>query len=90
MPRGALSPCGAGTLLAFGLPVPAMAQVAVYCVLGIAPIGWLLAECVLFALATFGNVGGARLTAFVLLRFLGTALDVGQHTTRKELFSQES
>lgn len=83
---------GAGTLLAFGLPVPAMAQVAVYCVLGIAPIGWLLAECVLFALAcsartdaaraaggvfalsTFGNVGGALLTTFVLLRFLGTAL----------------
>ena len=82
---------GAGTLLAFGLPVPAMAQVAVYCVLGIAPIGWLLAECVLFALAcsartdaaraaggvfalsTFGNVAGALLTTFVLLRFLGTA-----------------
>ena len=81
---------GAGTLLAFGLPVPAMAQVAVYCVLGIAPIGWLLAECVLFALAcsargdaaraaggvfalsTFGNVAGALLTTFVLLRFLGT------------------
>ena len=82
---------GAGTQLAFGLPVPAMAQVAVYSVLGIAPIGWLLAECVLFALAcsaradaaraaggvfalsTFGNVGGALLTTFVLLRFLGTA-----------------
>ena len=40
---------GAGTLLAFGLPVPAMAQVAVYSVAGIAPIGWLLAECVLLA-----------------------------------------
>ena len=58
---------------------------------GIAPIGWLLAECVLFALAcsarpdaaraaggvfalsTLGNVGGALLTTFVLLRFLGTA-----------------
>ena len=82
---------GAGTLLAFGLPVPEMAQVAVYSVLGIAPIGWLLAECVLlahacapgadpsrtaggvFALSTAGNVGGALLTTFVLLRFLGTA-----------------
>ena len=40
---------GAGTLLAFGLPVPEMAQVAVYSVTGIAPIGWLLAECVLLA-----------------------------------------
>ena len=68
-----------------------MAQVAIYSVLGIAPIGWLLAECVLFALAcsarvdearaaggvfalsTLGNVGGALLTTFVLLRFLGTA-----------------
>ena len=39
----------AGTLLAFGLPVPEMAQVAVYSVAGIAPIGWLLAECVLLA-----------------------------------------
>ena len=82
---------GAGTLLAFGLPVPEMAQVAVYSVLGIAPIGWLLAECVLlahacapgadpsrtaggvFAVSTAGNVGGALLTTFVLLRFLGTA-----------------
>ena len=36
-----------------------MAQVAVYCVL--APIGWLLAECGVFALSTFGNVGGALL-----------------------------
>ena len=40
---------GAGTLLASGLPVPEMAQVAVYSVAGIAPIGWLLAECVLLA-----------------------------------------
>ena len=40
---------GAGTLLAFGLPVPEMAKVAVYSVAGIAPIGWLLAECVLLA-----------------------------------------
>ena len=81
----------AGTLLAFGLPVPELAQVAVYALVGIAPIGWLLAECVLlahactrgvdpsrtaggvFALSTIGNVGGALLTTFVLLRFLGTA-----------------
>ena len=42
---------GAGTLLAFGLPVPEMAKVAVYSVVGIAPIGWLLAECVLLAQA---------------------------------------
>ena len=64
---------------------------AVYSVLGIAPVGWLLAECVLlahacapqrdaaetaggiFALSTAGNVIGALLTTFVLLRFLGTA-----------------
>ena len=87
---------GAGTLLAFGLPVPEMAQVAIYSVLGIAPVGWLLAECVLlahacapgaaspgadssrtaggvFALSTVGNVAGALLTTFLLLRFLGTA-----------------
>ena len=82
---------GAGTLLAFGLPVSEMAQVAVYSVVGIAPVGWLLAECVLlahacapgadpsrtaggvFALSTIGNVAGALLTTFVLLRFLGTA-----------------
>ena len=82
----------AGTLLAFGLPVPELAQVAVYSLVGIAPIGWLLAESVLlahacargidpsrtaggvFALSTIGNVGGALLTTFVLLRFLGTAV----------------
>ena len=81
----------AGTLLAFGLPVPELAQVAAYSLVGIAPIGWLLAESVLlahacarggdpsrtaggvFALSTVGNVGGALLTTFVLLRFLGTA-----------------
>ena len=81
----------AGTLLAFGLPVPELAQVAAYSLVGIAPIGWLLAECVLlahacargvdssrttggvFALSTVGNVAGALLTTFVLLRFLGTA-----------------
>ncbi len=80
-----------GTLLAFGLPVPEMAQVAVYSALGIAPVGWLLAECVLlahscargadasrtaggvFAVSTIGNVAGALLTTFVLLRFAGTA-----------------
>ncbi len=82
---------GAGTLLAFDLPGPEMARVAVYSVVGIAPVGWLLAECVLlahacapvadpsrtaggvFALSTVGNVSGALLTTFVLLRFLGTA-----------------
>ena len=68
-----------------------MAQVALYSVVGIAPVGWLLAECVLlahacvpgrdaaqtaggiFALSTVGNVLGALVTTFVLLRFLGTA-----------------
>ena len=82
---------GAGTLLAFSLPVPVMAQVAAYAVAGVAPVGWLLAECVLlahacapggdpsrkaggvFALSTAGNVAGALLTTFVLLRYLGTA-----------------
>ena len=81
----------AGTLLAFSLPVPAMAQVAAYAVAGVAPVGWLLAECVLlahacapgsdpsrkaggvFALSTAGNVAGALLTTFLLLRYLGTA-----------------
>ena len=38
-----------GTLAAFGLPVPPMAQVAAYSVAGIAPVGWLLAESVLLA-----------------------------------------
>ena len=80
-----------GTLTALGLPVPELTQVAIYSVFGIAPVGWLLAECVLlahactppgdtaetsggiFALSTAGNVLGALLTTFVLLRFLGTA-----------------
>lgn len=80
-----------GTLAAFGLPLPPLAQVAAYSILGIAPVGWLLAESVLlahacapphepsekaggiFALSTVGNVLGALLTTFVLLRFLGTA-----------------
>lgn len=80
-----------GTLAAFGLPVPPLAQVAAYSILGIAPVGWLLAESVLlahacapprepsetaggiFALSTAGNVFGALLTTFVLLRLLGTA-----------------
>ena len=35
-----------GTLTAFGLPVPELTQVAIYSVFGIAPVGWLLAECV--------------------------------------------
>ena len=75
----------AGTLLAFGLPVPELTQVAVYSLVGIAPIGWLLAHGSsrgvdpsrtaggVFALSTAGNVGGALLTTFVLLPFLGTA-----------------
>ena len=80
-----------GTLAVFGLPVPPLAQVTAYAIVGIAPVGWLLAESVLlahacalprepsetaggiFALSTAGNVVGALLTTFVLLRFLGTA-----------------
>ena len=80
-----------GTLAAFGLPVPPLAQVTAYSIVGIAPVGWLLAESVLlahacapahepsekaggiFAVSTVGNVLGALLTTFVLLRFLGTA-----------------
>ena len=38
-----------GTLAAFGLPVPPLAQVTAYSVVGIAPVGWLLAESVLLA-----------------------------------------
>ncbi len=38
-----------GTLAAFGLPAPPLAQVAAYSVVGIAPVGWLLAESVLLA-----------------------------------------
>lgn len=81
-----------GAALAFGfLPIPTLAQVALYSVVGIAPIAWLLAESVLlahacaagatpsetaggvFSISTAGNVLGALLTTFVLLRFLGTA-----------------
>ena len=80
-----------GLLLAFGLPLPPLLQVALYAIAGIAPVGWLLAECVLlahacaprdersatagrvFSLSTAGNVAGALVTTFVLLRFLGTA-----------------
>ncbi len=36
-------------LLAFGLPLPPLAQAGFYAVVGIAPIGWLLAESVLLA-----------------------------------------
>ncbi len=81
----------AGVLTVSGLPLPPLLQAAVYAVVGIAPIGWLLAECVLLAhvgfrmrersaaaggvwsLSTAGNVVGALVTTFVLLRFLGTA-----------------
>ena len=81
----------AGVLLAFSLPLPAIGRVAVYSAAGIAPIGWLLAECVLlthacapeadpsrrtgsvFALSTAGNVCGALIPTFVLLRYAGTA-----------------
>lgn len=38
-----------GIRLAFGLPLPPLAQVAFYALAGIAPVGWLLAECVLLA-----------------------------------------
>ncbi len=38
-----------GILLAFGLPLPPLVQAAFYAVVGIAPVGWLLAECVLLA-----------------------------------------
>ena len=80
-----------GILLAFGLPLPPIIQAAIYAVVGVGPVGWLLAECVLlahacappaersvtagriFALSTVGNVAGALITTFVLLRFLGTA-----------------
>ena len=67
---------GAGTLLACGLPVPAMAQVTVYCVLGIAPIGWLLAECILFALACSARTDAARAAGGVFA--LSTFGNVGQ------------
>ncbi len=81
-----------GAALAFGLlPIPTLAQVTAYSVVGIAPVAWLLAESVLlahacaagatpsetaggvFSVSTAGNVLGALLTTFVLLRFLGTA-----------------
>ncbi len=82
---------GIGTALVFSLPGPPLLQVAVYALVGIAPVGWLLAESVLlahacappaeasrraggvFALSTLGNVAGALLTTFLLLRFLGIA-----------------
>ena len=38
-----------GVLLVFGLPLPPLVQAAVYSIVGIAPVGWLLAECVLLA-----------------------------------------
>lgn len=83
-----------GIRLAFGLPLPPLAQAALYAVAGVAPVGWLLAECVLlahacapradrsatagrvFSLSTAGNVAGALLTTFLLLRFLGTGAAV--------------
>ena len=37
----------AGSALAFSLPLPSLAQAAVYSIVGIAPVGWLLAEAVL-------------------------------------------
>ena len=70
---------------------PAAAAVTVYSVFCIAPIGWLLAEAILFAhgcaptrepsqragnifaWSTVGNVGGALITAFVVMTYLGTA-----------------
>ena len=38
-----------GVLLAFSLPAAPILQTFVYAVIGIAPVGWLLAECVLLA-----------------------------------------
>ena len=38
-----------GIGLVFSLPLPPLLQAAVYSILGIAPVGWLLAECVLLA-----------------------------------------
>ena len=38
-----------GIGLVFSLPPPPLLQAAVYSILGIAPVGWLLAECVLLA-----------------------------------------
>ena len=38
-----------GVLLVFGLPLPPLVQAALYSIVGIAPVGWLLAECVLLA-----------------------------------------
>ncbi|MDE0165213.1 MAG: fused MFS/spermidine synthase [Bryobacterales bacterium] len=38
-----------GILLAFSLPAAPLAQTFAYAVVGIAPVGWLLAECVLLA-----------------------------------------
>ena len=38
-----------GVLLAFALPLPPLLQAAAYSIVGIAPVGWLLAECVLLA-----------------------------------------
>ena len=37
------------TTAVFSLPLPELAQVTIYATAGIAPIGWLLAECVLLA-----------------------------------------
>ena len=51
-----------GTPAVFGLPAPTLAQVAVYSVTGIAPVGWLLAECVLLSHA-FPPPGDAAETA---------------------------
>ena len=39
----------AGVMTAAGLPLPPLLQVALYALAGIAPVGWLLAECVLLA-----------------------------------------
>ena len=38
-----------GVGLVFSLPLPPLLQAAIYSILGIAPVGWLLAECVLLA-----------------------------------------
>ena len=63
---GGLARCGdPRPLLAFGLPVSEMVQVAVYSVLGIALVRWLLAECVLLASAFMPGADHSRTTGGV-------------------------
>ncbi len=50
----------AGVLLAFSLPLPTVWQVAAYSLAGPAPVGWLLAECVLLAHACAADPDASR------------------------------